>query len=128
MPTKFRDVVEARVAATETSDATLLAELSNHPFVYVKLAVAHNPAASPSVLDSLIPDTFFGGWISCNRSGSTASGQQRTALYRCAAPGLATLRGGSKPETPRPVASLRVLFGHSSSSYACRGSHHSLAC
>lgn len=54
MPSKFKDVVEARVAATTTSDPALLRELADYDFLYVRLAVAQNPASSAEVLRALI--------------------------------------------------------------------------
>lgn len=54
MPMKFKDVVEARTAATSTSDATLLRELAEYDFVFVRLAVAQNSASSAEILRALI--------------------------------------------------------------------------
>lgn len=55
MCAKYHDVVEARKAAEDATDPSILAELAYYPFVFVKRAVALNRHSDQSILKSLIP-------------------------------------------------------------------------
>lgn len=55
MAAKLHNVAEARIAATNASDTAALKILAQHWFVYVRVAVALNPASAPEVLTMLIP-------------------------------------------------------------------------